>query len=201
MKLSCASSIFVVLFVASSYTLLATGREDSKIKVPDSLAAFNFEFEILDFKSKLHAIHVSVSEISYSEKDKALQITSRIFIDDLELAIRSKLSSPELDLLHPSNGQTTDQLVSAYLTDHLKFKLDNKPVKIKFLGSEIEDLAIICYIEIEGVKKFKTLEVLNNVIQEIHNDQSNLVHITYKGPVKSFRLMKDKPSDIFKISN
>jgi hypothetical protein len=159
--------------------------------------------QILNLKSvisnQLHAIHVSVSEINYSEKDKALQISSRIFIDDLELAIRSKLNSPELDLLHPPTGQTIDLLVSDYLTDHLKFKLDNKPVKIHYLGHEIEDLAIICYIEIESVKKFKTLEVYNSVIQEIHNDQSNLVHITYKGPVKSFRLMKEKPSDIFKV--
>ena len=147
----------------------------------------------------LHAIHVSVSEINYSEKDKALQITSRIFIDDLELAIRARLNNPELDILHPDKGQTTDQLVSAYLADHLKFKLDNKLVKIRYIAHEIEDVAIICYIEIEGVKKFKTLEILNNVIQEIHNDQSNLVHITYKGPVKSYRLMKDKPSDIFKV--
>lgn len=155
--------------------------------------------KLSQISNQLHAIHVSVSEINYSEKDKALQISSRIFIDDLELAIRSKLSSPELDLLHPPIGQTIDLLVSGYLTDHLKFKLDNKPVKIHYLGHEIEDLAIICYIEIEGVKKFKTLEVYNSVIQEIHNDQSNLVHITYKGPVKSFRLMKEKPSDIFKV--
>jgi len=155
--------------------------------------------KLSQISDQLHAIHVSVSEINYSEKDKALQITSRIFIDDLELAIRSKLNNPELDILHPDKGQTTDQLVSAYLADHLKFKLDNKPVKIHYLAHEIEDVAMICYIEIEGVKRFKTLEILNNVIQEIHNDQSNLVHITYKGPVKSFRLMKDKPSDIFKV--
>jgi hypothetical protein len=155
--------------------------------------------KLSQISNQLHAIHVSVSEINYSEKDKALQISSRIFIDDLELAIRSKLNSPEMDLLHPPIGQTIDLLVSDYLTDHLKFKLDNKPVKIHYLGHEIEDLAIICYIEIEGVKKFKTLEIYNSVIQEIHNDQSNLVHITYKGPVKSFRLIKEKPSDIFKV--
>ena len=187
MKVSCAGYIFTLLLVASSFRLQAIGSVES------------IDDEARSPKPEIHAIHVSVSEISYSEKDKALQITSRIFIDDLELAIRSKLNTPELDILHPNNGQTTDQLVSAYLTDHLKFKLDNKPVKIKYLGSEIEDVALICYIEIEGVKKFKMLEVLNTVIQEIHNDQSNLVHITYKGPVKSFRLMKDKPSDIFKV--
>ena len=144
----------------------------------------------------LHPIHLSVSEINYSEKDKALQITSRIFIDDLETSIRKKLNQPELDILKPTGGQSTDQLVSAYINDHFKVKLDNKPQKLSYLGHEIEDAAIICYIEIEKVKKFKTLEVLNDIIQETHEDQSNLIHVTYKGPVKSLRLLRDKPVDI-----
>jgi hypothetical protein len=165
------------------------------------MALFLIKFEIMitlfcSFLLILHPIHLSVSEINYSEKDKALQITSRIFIDDLETSIRKKLNQPELDILHPNGGQTTDQLVSVYINDHFKVKLDNKPQKLRYLGHEIEDAAIICYIEIEKVKKFKTIEVLNNIIHETHEDQSNLVHVTYKGAVKSLRLLRDKPADI-----
>ena len=147
----------------------------------------------------LHPVHASVTEVEYSEKYKSLQITSRIFIDDLELAIQKQLRQESLDILKPANGMTTDQMVSAYLKDHFKIKLDGKPARIKYLTHEIEDLAIICYLEIENVKKIKTLEVTNSVIQEIHADQSNLVHITYKGPVKSYRLTQDRPTDILKI--
>ena len=147
----------------------------------------------------LHPMHVSVTEVEYSEKSKALQITSRIFIDDLELSIRRKVNSESLDLLQPGNGMTTDQLVSAYLSDHIKIKLDGKPVKINYIAHEIEDLAIICYLEVENVKKIKSLEITDTVIQETHEDQSNLVHITYKGPVKSYRLTREKPTDIFKF--
>lgn len=149
----------------------------------------------------LHPVHVSVTEVEYSEKNKSLQITSRIFIDDLELSIQKQLKQESLDILQPKNGVTTDQLVSAYLKDHLKFKLDGKPVKVNYLAHEIEDVAIICYLEIENVKKLRTLEVTDDVIQEIHADQSNLVHITYKGPVKSYRLVSDKPTDIFKVES
>ena len=144
----------------------------------------------------LHPLHVSVTEIEYSEKNKSLQIISRIFIDDLETSIRSKIKDENLDLLEPGTGRTTDQLVSSYLNDHLKIRLDGKPAKIKYLAHEIEDVAIICYLEIEGVKKIKQIEITNHVIQETHEDQSNLVHVTYKGPVKSLRLMRDKPTDV-----
>jgi hypothetical protein len=144
----------------------------------------------------LHPVHMSVTEINYSEKDKALQITSRIFIDDLELSIRRDLQDEDLDLLKPDNGKTTDQLISAYLAKHLKVKVDGKQVVQKYLGSEVEDVAIICYIEIPNIKKLKTIETLNDVIQETHSDQSNLVHVTYKEKLKSLRLTIEKPSDI-----
>ena len=141
----------------------------------------------------LHPIHISVSEINYSEKDKALQITSRIFIDDLELSIRAQRNEPELDLINPKNGLTTDKMVNEYVMKHLTVKLDGKVQKLTFLGMEREDPALICYIEIENVKKFKTIEVRNDIIMETHNDQSSIVHVTYKGPVKSMRLTTDKP--------
>jgi hypothetical protein len=144
----------------------------------------------------LHPIHLSVSEINYSEKDKALQITSRIFLDDLELSIQKQLNKPNLDLLEPGKDLTTEKLISEYVLQHFSVKLDGKIQKLNFLGFEREDPAIICYIEIENIKKFKTIEIKNDVIMETHNDQSNLVHVTYKGPVKSLRLVREKAADI-----
>lgn len=148
-----------------------------------------------------HPIHLSVSEISYSEKDKALQITSRIFLDDLELSIRNQLNQPELDLLQPGPSQTTEQLISDYVLKRFSVKLDGKLQKLNFLGFEREDPAVICYIEIENVKKFSAMEVKNEVIMETHNDQSNLVHVTYKEPVKSMRLTRDKSSSILTFNS
>lgn len=149
----------------------------------------------------LHPIHLSVSEINYSEKDKALQITSRIFLDDLELSIRNQLNQPELDLLQPGPSQTTEQLISDYVLKRFSVKLDGKLQKANFLGFEREDPAVICYIEIENVKKFSSIEVKNEVIMEIHDDQSNLVHVTYKEPVKSMRLTRDKSSGILTFNS
>jgi len=145
----------------------------------------------------MHPVHISVTEVDYSEKDKALQITSRIFIDDLELAIQKELSQPELDIMTPQNGSTTDKLVATYLNKHFRIKLDGNLQKLNYLGHEVEDAALICYIEIENVKKVRSLEAFNDVITAIHSDQSNLVHVTYKSPVKSTRLTGGKPSEVF----
>ena len=145
----------------------------------------------------MHPLHISVTEIEYNDKVKALQITSRIFIDDLESAIRAEKNLPSLDILNPANELKTKDLVQEYLSHHFKIKLDGKEQKMNFLGYEEENIAFVCYIEIENIIDFKILEVENSIITEMFSDQSNLVHVTYNGPIKSARLMKDKPIEKF----
>ena len=151
---------------------------------------------LISFFSLFHPMHISVTEINYNEKDKALQISSRIFIDDLEMSIQNDLKNDALDILKPTNGKTTDQLVSVYVLKHIKVKVDNKQQVLKYLGHETEGEAIICYIEISNIKKLKSVEALNDLIMETHSDQWNLVHVTYKAKTKSLRLAKDKPVDV-----
>jgi len=142
----------------------------------------------------LHPIHVSVTEIAFDEKEKELEIVSRIFLDDLESAIREGKKQPELNLLEPGKGITTDQLISEYVQSRFKVSLNGKPQKIKYLGHEVESEAIVCYVQVVNVKKFTTIEVLNSIITELHDDQSNLVHVTVHSKVKSLRLMRDNPT-------
>ncbi|MBS1488153.1 MAG: hypothetical protein JST43_11255 [Bacteroidetes bacterium] len=145
----------------------------------------------------MHPVHISVTEITYNEKNKSLEIVSRIFIDELELGVRAQRRQPELDLLEPPQGLTTKDLVRTYYQNHFKVKIDGKPVNANYIAYEKEDISIISYIEIANVKKIKTLEVFNDIVTEIRDDQSNLVHVTYKSPVKSVRLTRDNTLGVF----
>lgn len=158
-----------------------------------SLSFFSF-IQSLFLVASLHPLHVSVTEIEFDEKDKALEIMMRVFIDDLETTMKDRLKQPELDILSPK-GITVDQMMTDYLDSHFKITLDGKPQKINYLGHEREGEAFIFYIEVSNVKKWKTIQILNDIITETFEDQSNLVHVTVKGKVKSLRLTKDTPMD------
>lgn len=142
----------------------------------------------------LHPIHVSVTEIEMDEKDQRLEIMMRVFIDDFELTLRNKLNQPELDLLAKAESDR-DAIISKYLENHFKVNLDGKSQKNGYVGHEQEDLAFIVYIEVPQVKKWKTIQIYNDVIMETHADQSNLVHVTFRDTVKSLRLTKSNPID------
>ena len=151
--------------------------------------------QVFAFGFCLHPMHVSVTEIDYDEKDRELEITSRIFIDDLEKTLQNSLKQPELDILVPKNGLTIDQMAETYLLSHIRVALDSKPQKISYLAHERDGEAFVFYILISKVKKWRTIQVFNDVITETHDDQSNLVHVTVREKVKSMRLTRNTPVD------
>jgi hypothetical protein len=159
------------------------------------LASVSSFIQILTLGFYLHPIHVSVTEIEFDEKDKALEIMMRVFIDDMELTMRNRLNQPELDILHPNNGMTIDQMVGPYINDHFKITLDGKTQTVKYLGHERDSDAFVLYIEVSNVKRFKNIQIRNSVITDTHDDQNNLVHVTVRDNVKSLRLTKDTPVD------
>lgn len=148
----------------------------------------------------LHPLHVSVTEINYDQKDKALEIMIRIFADDLETTMRKRHDMPELDILNPK-GKTLDELMKDYLNESFSVSLDGKKQSLNYLGNERDGDAFIFYVEVSKVRKWNRISVANSVLTEIFDDQSNLVHVTSAGNVLSLRLNKSNPSGILTFEN
>lgn len=149
----------------------------------------------------LHPIHVSVTEIEFDKKDQALEIMMRVFIDDLELAMRHHLNKPEFDILNPGKNISLDALAAEYLDTHFKISLDGRPQKTVYLGHEREAEAFIFYIEVGNVRTWNTITVQNNIIMSTYDDQSNIVHVFVNDKVKSLRLTRNTPIDKLTFDN
>ena len=155
------------------------------------LKVFLLVFSLLS----LHPLHISVTEIDYAEKEMMLKITMRVFVEDFEQTLAQKLKNPDLDIRALQGGLTVDKLATDYLKEHFKISLDGKLQNTAYLGHEIESEAFIFYVEVTGVKKWKTIQVTNDMITEMFEDQSNLVHVSIDDEIKSLRLTKDTPTD------
>lgn len=159
-----------------------------------SSLCFISTLQSLAFSLLLHPMHVSVTEIEMDEKDKRLEIMMRVFADDLETTLRESLKQPEFDISKQSTA-ALDAIMKEYLAPRFKIVVDNKAVQSKYLGHELEGDAFIFYMEVPGVKKLKTIQIQNNIITEVFEDQSNLVHVTVRGTVRSLRLTRSVPID------
>lgn len=147
------------------------------------------------FLNLLHPLHVSVTEIEHDANKKALEITMRIFLDDLENSIRNDLQKPALDITMPGADYTTDQLVEDYLKKHFKINANGKDVQYQYLGHEVELPVIYLYVLASNVKKVKDITIYNDLIMETYNDQANLIHVKVNSITKSMKLSKDRKKD------
>ncbi|MDN5214541.1 hypothetical protein QQ020_20850 [Fulvivirgaceae bacterium BMA12] len=140
-----------------------------------------------------HPFHVSVCEIDYNDKNKALEITQKIFLDDLEEGL-TKYSGEHFDITEKVHEQKVNQLLEVYYPENMQVKINGKPRPFRYLGFEMEADAMWCYLEIEKVKNLKSLEVTNTLLFETFDDQSTILHIQKDEKIRSFRLTSDEPT-------
>lgn len=150
---------------------------------------------VIFFFNLLHPLHISVTEIEHDANKEALEMTMRIFLDDLESSIRNDLQKPGLDITAPVPEHTTDQLLEDYLQKHFKINANGKKLKYQYLGHEVELPVIYLYVQASNVKKVKDITIYNDIIMETYDDQANLVHVKVHGKVKSLKLSVDKKQD------
>ena len=143
----------------------------------------------------LHDFHVSVCEIEYDEKRKALEVTHRLFLDDLEETLRHWSGDNTIDVMNPPDKSEFQQMLGKYLLEKFSVRVNDKQVDLKFLGAEIEDDVMYCYIDIINIKKLNSIEITNTTLLDLYEDQTNIVHIIVNKETKSLKLDKKNPVD------
>jgi len=140
-----------------------------------------------------HDLHMSNTDIHYKSDQKALQLSVRMFIDDLEDAIE-KNTDEELILFSDKESPQADSLIEAYINENLKITIDQKPMSGIFIGREMtEDLsAIWSYIEIENVDAFESNNIKNSLLLEMFDDQRNMIHVKVDNKRKAFHILDNK---------
>lgn len=139
-----------------------------------------------------HKFYVSVTNISYSEKDRALQITSRIFIDDFEQVLLERYGI-EAHLATDSETALADEYIEKYLKTKFLMFVDGEHKQYKVLGKKYDNDIMICYLEIPEIhiEKIKSIAVQNELLTDLFDEQQNVVHLKIMGKKKSFVLIKE----------
>lgn len=141
----------------------------------------------------MHKYYISVTQIDYFPKKQSVQITSRIFIDDLEKLLRERYDET-ITLSSGAQEQVTDNYIEKYLLESIKIKINGKEARIVFIGKEYDVDMVKCYLEIEKVKKIESIEIRNEVFFDLFDDQQNIVKTKIHSKLKSFLLSRNNKS-------
>ena len=136
-----------------------------------------FSFTIPEEKD--HDIHVSVCELLYNESSGAFEVSVKIFIDDLELALARKgVSGLHIGL--SNEDSRSNEHIASYLQNHLRIRLDDQYLAPEFLGKELSDdyLAVWCYLQFPATSsRGQQCRITNDILLEVYDDQKNLTDI------------------------
>jgi len=148
----------------------------------------------------VHKFYVSVTNISYSEKEDALQMTSRVFIDDLDEVLKERY---EIDAKLSTENESN--LADSYLEKYLRTKFEvavngeNKPYTI--VGRKYDNDVCIFYLEIAAIDlpNVNSIQIQNELLTDLFDEQQNVVHFKIKDRKKSFVLIKSDTKGMLKF--
>jgi hypothetical protein len=134
-----------------------------------------------------HPLHLSSMELNYTTKGGTIEISCRLFTDDLETALNKQFKVPT-DLSAPAKHKAMDELLKKYVAMHVQMKGNGKVLGLKYLGFEKDREAVIVYVESAPVATLKKLEINNSLMYDLFDDQTNIMHVIYNGERKSSKL-------------
>jgi hypothetical protein len=139
-----------------------------------------------------HKFYVSVTNITYSEKDDALQITSRIFIDDFEKVLEERYGI-QPGLATEKESDQADAYVEKYLNAKFVLNINGERTPYTFLGKKYDNDIMVCYLELADVDlpNIRSIEIQNELFTDLFEEQKNIVHFEINGTKKSFVLVKE----------
>ncbi|MEM8899227.1 MAG: DUF6702 family protein [Bacteroidota bacterium] len=149
--------------------------------------------EPINRKIEAHPFYVSICQIDYNGDNQSLEISLKIFIDDIE-EIMEKEGVGRLYLGEKRENKESDKYISRYLAQQFKIKVDGQEKALEYLGKETEVDAIWCYLEGLSVSPFSSVEIRNSILMDHIESQVNIVHVKQAGIEKSLIFNKDKRS-------
>ena len=145
-----------------------------------------------------HKYYLSVTDLTYNEEEKSVQMITRLFYDDLEAVLQERYDE-NLEVHQDAEQKEIDYYLSKYLSRKLKIVINGVDQELHFLGKEYEDDYVVAYIEITNVTEVKTLEIDNSLLIDLFLEQKNMVHTDVFKKKKSLLLHEGNTKSVLKF--
>ncbi len=148
-------------------------------------------FPLMAFTA-IHKFYISVTQVAYSEEDQALQITSRIFIDDLDRLLKERYGL-DARLATQQELDTANAFIEKYLHSKFLVKINGNETPFHYLGKRYDKDIAVCYFEITDLPldSIHSIEIQNDLLTDLFEEQKNIVHILIQDEKKSFVLVRE----------
>lgn len=160
-----------------------------------SLFLLAFIFSMSSFG--MHKFYMAIYQINYAPEKKMLQITTRVFADDLDKALEKKYGKK---FFFGTNKETAEslELLKKYLAERFSLKINGQSKTMNFLSKEMDGDVLVCYLSIKEISKIKEIEIYNSILIDCFASQQNIVNVTAFNVKRSFLFTETSTKEVLK---
>ena len=145
----------------------------------------------------VHKFYVALYQVNYAQEKKMLQITTRLFIDDLNNTLEKKYQK-KINLGSEKETEEDLNLFKKYFAEKFSVKVNGQTKTLLFLSKEMEGDVLICYFSIKDIHKINSLEIYNSVITDNNSEQQNIMHFNVSGVKNTLLLTESNTKGLLK---
>lgn len=145
----------------------------------------------------LHKFYVAIFQVNFASEKKMLQVTSRVFIDDLNDALLKKYKA-HTNLGEASQSENDIALLKKYFTENFTIAVNGKLKPIEFISHETDNNVFVCYFRVTGIAKVNELEVTAKILFDHVTEQQNIIQTNINGKKETQLLTVDDAVGEFK---
>lgn len=144
-----------------------------------------------------HRFYVGIYQVDFVPQKKRLEITTRIFMDDLNDAL-TKAYKKQTNIGDQKETLEDVTLMKKYLSDKFKIYLNGQLKIMNYHSHEQENNVIICYLTVKEVPKITKMEVENSILTELHDEQQNIIQFNNNGKKQNLLLSSSTTKGMLK---
>jgi hypothetical protein len=145
----------------------------------------------------VHKFYMAIYQINFAPEKKMLQITSRIFLDDLNKGLEKKYNKKAFLGTDKESAEDVNSL-KKYLAENFTIKVNGQAKTINFLSKEMDGDVLVCYLNCKDVSKITSIEIHNSVLIDWQPEQQNITHVSVLGDKKSVLFTENSTKQVLK---
>ena len=128
---------------------------------------------------------MSLSHVNFKEEQKTVQITLRVFIDDLQDEINLSRNTNLIEIDSDKEPENIDILFENYLNEKYKVNINSEKQEYQYIGKKYDFDMVIFYLEIENIQSIETIKIENNILFSLYSEQENIIKTNINNIKKS----------------
>ena len=138
-----------------------------------------------------HEYYVSITEVVYVSEKQQLQLTTRVFTDDMEAYFNSQ-TNENIQLSPDHNPILIDALVERFFQNNFKVFFDNNKLEISYLGRQYQEDQMLIFAEVTELSPPTSYKIQNTILIPFRTKQQNIVRVKNNITQKSFLMNASK---------